>query len=133
MFGIKSSLKLFISASVQNAINSRVFRNKYSYDQQWLMLAVYPQIQKTIMVYTSFLFFRGEKYVQIGFDQKDYIGRPKDDTDIFNPFFTEAVLNRLYSFPFLHGLHNSLKLIIYGRVRPTMLILRFKEKLFNVF
>jgi hypothetical protein len=133
MFGINLNLSSFISSSAQDAIHSRKHKNNYSYDQQWLMLAVYPFIQKTLLVYTSFLFFKDEKYIQISFDDNNYIGKPNTHEVITNSYFRNSASNRLYSLSFINSLPSYLKFIIYGRVRPTMYILRLRKLLCNVF
>lgn len=124
MFGIASTLANYLTNSAHEAFLavSPRFRGDYSYDQDWLMNDVYPDLAKRAHVYSSFLFYSGEKVLRIKRESRgsEFIGAQIHFE--YPPLLESAALYNWYGQGLLCAPSLIKKSFFYGRVRPTIVV-----------
>lgn len=135
MFSVSSKVAKYLANSTLYEFDSKRtrFLNNYSYDQDWLMNAIYPIFVKFSDVYSSFLFYSGERGYLIPRSKSgfDFIGA---QTHINYPTGIED--NEFYGW-YGDGLLCAPSYLRYtfffGKVRPTIIAAFIYSKVANWF
>lgn len=135
MFGVSSKVAKYLANSTLYEFDSKRprFLNNYSYDQDWLMNVIYPIFVKFSDVYSSFLFYSGERGYLIPRSKSgfDFIGA---QTHINYPARIED--NEFYGW-YGDGLLCAPSYLRYtfffGKVRPTIIAAFIYSKVTNWF
>jgi hypothetical protein len=124
MFGIASTFANYLTNSAYEAFfaASPRFRDHYSYDQDWLMTDVYPELVECADVYSSFLFYSGENVRRI---ERESSGSEFIGAQIRFPYpllLERAAFYKWYGPGLLCAPSQIKKSFFYGRVRPTLVL-----------
>lgn len=111
--------------------------NGYSYDQEWLKNAIYPLVRTMAHVYTSYLHFYGERVCLISrtIENYAYIGAQqyKMKPGVLEVCEFEAIYgDGCLCLPFVPKLDRFLPNVIYGRVRPTLMLAFLYTRIFKL-
>jgi len=128
MFALSRSQALSVASNAKTYFkNSKNVGNEYSYDQDWLMDRVYPKIRKSAIVYSSYFFYVGETVHRIGRSSYGdlHIGaqsiNSKYSENKFD-FYKSVYGDKLLCLPYSSLINRALPRLLYGRVRPTLLL-----------
>lgn len=117
--------------------NQNLNLNDYSYDQDWLKDNIYPVIVKNSQVYSSFFYFVGEKLIKIqrnkNFD--DHIGAQyllKNKISTGGDWYRSIYSDKMLCIPFFRLVNKIFPRLVYGRVRPTLVLAKVYSLFFSV-
>lgn len=101
--------------------------NSYSYDQDWLMDQIYPVIKESAQVYTSYFFYTGERVFKINRSLPGctHIGSQclQSPPSSSRCRWCDSIYgNDLLRVPFVICFNRLFPRLIYGRVRPTLIL-----------
>ncbi len=124
MFGIAWAAAEFLTNSANQtflAVEPR-FRGRYSYDQDWLMTDVYPELVERAHVYSSFLFYSRENVRRIERESSGsgFIGAQTHCP--YPPLLERAAFYNWYGPGLLCAPSLIKNSFFYGRVRPTLTV-----------
>ncbi len=128
MFGLARMQALSIATAAKNYFSAkRSDDNRYSYDQEWLMDQIYPTMKVAAQVYTSYFFYSGERVFRISRSQTEYphIGAQciKSSTGPSRRRWYDTIYgDGLMCAPFIEVVNRLVPRLLYGRVRPTLLM-----------
>lgn len=128
MFGLARIPALSIATAAQNHFAvKRSGDNGYSYDQEWLMDHIYPAMKVSAQVYTSYFYYSGERVFRIS---RSLTGCAHIGAQCFQSstaaspcrWYDSIYGDRLLCAPFIEVVNRLLPRLLYGRVRPTLLM-----------